>query len=72
MLVGGQVCPFFPESFLSDFYKHIPIIRQLVEQLATGWTTKGSEFESHWGQEFLLLHLIQTSPGVHPASYPMG
>jgi hypothetical protein len=59
------------KSVLSDFYKHIPIIRQLVEQLATGWTTKGSEFESQRGQEFLLLHIIQTGPGVQPACYPM-
>jgi hypothetical protein len=46
MLVDGQVSPFFPESFLSDFYKHIPILRQPIERLAMGWTTKGSEFDS--------------------------
>jgi hypothetical protein len=37
-----------------------------------GSTTKGSEFESRWGQEFSLLHVVQTGSGVHPASYPMG
>jgi hypothetical protein len=37
-----------------------------------GCMTKGSDFESRWGQEFLLLHVIQTGSGAHPASYPMG
>jgi hypothetical protein len=36
-----------------------------------GWTIEGSEYESRWGQEFSLLHLIQIGPRVHPASYPM-
>jgi hypothetical protein len=42
--------------------------------IATGYgvTTKGSEFEFPWGQEFSLLHVVQTGSGVHPASYPMG
>jgi hypothetical protein len=40
--------------------------------IATGLTTKGSEFESRWGQEFSLLHVVQTGSGAHPASYPMG
>jgi hypothetical protein len=34
--------------------------------------TKESEFESQWGQGFLLLHVVQTGYGAHPASYPMG
>jgi hypothetical protein len=46
-------------------------IAQSVQRLATGWTTKGSEFESRWGQEFSLLHVVQTGSGVHPASYTM-
>jgi hypothetical protein len=37
-----------------------------------GWTTKGSEFEPWWGQQFSLLNVIQTGFGNHPASYPMG
>jgi hypothetical protein len=37
-----------------------------------GWTTEGSEFESQKGQEFSLLHVVQTGSGVHPTSYPMG
>jgi hypothetical protein len=47
-------------------------IAQSVQRLATGWTIKGSEFESRWGQEFLLLHVVQTGSGAHPASYPVG
>jgi hypothetical protein len=27
---------------------------------------------SRRGQEFSLLHVVQTGSGVHPASYPMG
>jgi hypothetical protein len=37
-----------------------------------GWTTERSEFESRWGQEFSLLHVVQTGSGVHQTSYPMG
>jgi hypothetical protein len=47
-------------------------IVQSVWRLATGWTTERSEFKSRYGQEFSLLHIIQTSSGAHPASYPMG
>jgi hypothetical protein len=37
-----------------------------------GWTTEGSEFESRQGQEFSLLHVVQTGSAAHPALYPMG
>jgi hypothetical protein len=37
-----------------------------------GIGTEGSEFEFRWGQEFSLLHVVQTGSGAHPASYPMG
>jgi hypothetical protein len=33
---------------------------------------EGLEFESRWGQEFSLLHVIQTGSGVHPTFYPLG
>jgi hypothetical protein len=48
------------------------ILAQSVYRLATDWSTKGSEFESRWGQEFSLLHVVQTGSGAHPVSYPMG
>jgi hypothetical protein len=32
---------------------------------------EGSDFECRWGQEFLLLHVVQIGSGVHPTSYPM-
>jgi hypothetical protein len=35
------------------------------------WSTKGLEFKSQYCQEFSLLHIIQTSSGAHPVSYPM-
>jgi hypothetical protein len=37
-----------------------------------GWKTEGSEFESRYGQEFSLLHLVQIGSRAHPASYSMG
>jgi hypothetical protein len=40
--------------------------------MATGWTTKGSEFVSRWGQELSLLYVVQTGSGAHLASYPVG
>jgi hypothetical protein len=30
------------------------------------------EFESRWGLEFSLIHVVQTGSGGHPASYPTG
>jgi hypothetical protein len=45
---------------------------QSVKRLATGWTTERSNFESRYGQEFLLLRVVQTGSGVHPTSYTMG
>jgi hypothetical protein len=40
--------------------------------MATGWTNEGSGFESRWGQECSLLHVVETCSGIHPTSYPMG
>jgi hypothetical protein len=37
-----------------------------------GLDDQGIEFESQWGQEFSLLHVVQTDPGAHHTSYPMG
>jgi hypothetical protein len=33
--------------------------------------TKGSEFESPWGQEFWILHVVYTGSEAHTASYSM-
>jgi hypothetical protein len=38
----------------------------------TGWTVDGSEFESRYGQEYCLLHRVQTGSGNYPASCTMG
>jgi hypothetical protein len=43
--------------------------------IATGYGLENQGvrvFESQWGQEFSLLHVVQTGSGVHPTSYPMG
>jgi hypothetical protein len=56
--------PHFLGSWLTDGSE--------VVRLAMGWTTRKSEFVFQWGQEFSLLHIIQTSYGAHPASYPIG
>jgi hypothetical protein len=42
-----------------------------VKRLATDWSTERLEFESRYDQEFSLLQVVQTGPGVHPTSYPM-
>jgi hypothetical protein len=34
--------------------------------------TEGSELEFRYGQEFSLLHIVQTGSGAHKTSYPMG
>jgi hypothetical protein len=47
-------------------------IAQSVQQLATGRSTEGSEFDSRWDQDFSLLYVVQTDSGVDPTSYPMG
>jgi hypothetical protein len=33
---------------------------------------EGSEFESRYGQVFSHLNVVQTGPGTHPVSYPIG
>jgi hypothetical protein len=41
----------------------------------TGGLSSGAEsleFESQWGQELSLPHIIQTGSGAHPTSYPVG
>jgi hypothetical protein len=47
-------------------------VLQLLQRLATGWTTKGSELQSQQGKEFSLFHILQTGSGVHSTSYLMG
>jgi hypothetical protein len=39
--------------------------------MTTGWTSEESEFEYRQSQKFSFLHVVQTSSGDHPASYPM-
>jgi hypothetical protein len=34
--------------------------------------TEELELEAWEGQEFSLLHIVQTGSGIHPTSYPMG
>jgi hypothetical protein len=47
-------------------------IVQSVLRLASGWMTEESELKSRCGQEFSLLHGVQTGSGVNPTSCPMG
>jgi hypothetical protein len=48
------------------------MVAQSAQQLAIGWTTGEQEIESQYGQEFSLLHNVQTSSRNHPESYPVG
>jgi hypothetical protein len=45
---------------------------QSIKRLATGWTAGRSEFESRYGLELSLLHVVQTGSGAHQSSYRMG
>jgi hypothetical protein len=47
--------------------------RDRVVCMETGYELedRGSESEYWYGEEFSLLHVIQTGSGAHPASYPM-
>jgi hypothetical protein len=67
----------FPTTSFRIYYSLITLhwgagIALSVQRLATGWTTEGSDFESRWGQEFSLLHVVQTGSGVHATSSLMG
>jgi hypothetical protein len=44
-------------------------IAQPVKQRATGWMPR-IRFPA--GQDFSLLHAVQTDSGAHPSSYPIG
>jgi hypothetical protein len=39
------------------------VSRDSAVSIATGWTTEGLEWESQWGQEFSILHVVQTGSG---------
>jgi hypothetical protein len=45
---------------------------QSVQQLTTGWTTEGSEFECWQGQEYSLLRVVEIGSEAHLASFPTG
>jgi hypothetical protein len=47
-------------------------VAQSTQQLATGWTTEETKFQSRLSQEFSILHVVQTGSEVHPTSYSMG
>jgi hypothetical protein len=46
-------------------------IAQSVYRLATGWTAKGPEFRSQYGQDSSPVHVVQTGSEARLASYPM-
>jgi hypothetical protein len=45
---------------------------EVSRDIAVCIATKGPEFESHDGQEFSILQVVQTGSGAHPASFTMG
>jgi hypothetical protein len=40
--------------------------------VAMGWVIGVLGFDSRWGWEYFLDHLVQNSSGAHPTSYPVG
>jgi hypothetical protein len=59
-------------SQINPGYTTLSYLSKIHFSMATGWTTKGSDFESRWEKEFSLPHVVQTGSGAHQASYPMG
>jgi hypothetical protein len=47
--------------------------RESAVGIVTGYglDERGVEFQSRWGQDFLLLLVVQTGSGAHPESYPI-
>jgi hypothetical protein len=39
--------------------------------MTADWKTDEQDLESRQNQELSFLHIVQTGPGAHPASYPM-
>jgi hypothetical protein len=56
----------FPYQYIRD--------RDSAVDIATGYRLDDQwlELKSRWGQEFSLLHVVQTRSGAHLAPYPMG
>jgi hypothetical protein len=69
----GGLCPSKGQKsqWTRQHYQKRSTRRNSALGIATGWTAEGSEFESRYGQEFSLLHIVQTGSGVHPTSYRM-
>jgi hypothetical protein len=44
----------------------------LLSRYDNGLRAARPGFDSRQGQDFSLLHNVQTGSGAHPASYPMG
>jgi hypothetical protein len=71
-------CNIFLETkfILSDLHKSFKYqlssefcyVMNLVSGIATGSTTEGRISSPGEGQEFSLLHVVQTGSGAHPAS----
>jgi hypothetical protein len=67
-LLGQNIqCPVFTPNLCSSIIwetKYFTPIKQQAKLFV--------HFNRYMGQDFSLLHRVQTSSGVHPASYPMG
>jgi hypothetical protein len=72
MFLRGLICMCIYAREMRFFTPTVIGIAYSIYRLAIGWTTLGSEFESRYGQEFSLLHVIKTDCGAQPASYLMG
>jgi hypothetical protein len=61
-------------TILTLCFHEFPQCRGIAVDVATGYELddRKAGLESRGGQEFSLLHVIQTGAEVHPASYSMG
>jgi hypothetical protein len=66
---------YFPKTIQYLFSLNISnhVSRDSAVSIATSYwlDDRGVGVQVQWGQEFSLLHIVQTGSGVHPTSYPM-
>jgi hypothetical protein len=61
---------FITVGFLSQ--RRNEIVDKRKAHTRSDWMTEGLEFESRWGKEFSVLHVVQTGSGAHQPSYSRG
>jgi hypothetical protein len=61
----------FPATRCQHVIDAVYFYMKPVVSIATSYGLDDRGVGVRWGQEFSLLHVVQTGSGVHPTSYPM-